>query len=193
MLVTAASVGALVAYTGSYLVAAGQTIEVRSNNTSGVNNASSTLFIERVSGASAITAAETVATRSNDSSTSLSGAFTTIVWTNKNYDTHNAFSAGVFTVPVSGKYLVNCLFSVAGTFTAGQNADIVLQKNGSNVSEFIGRVSGSQTAVQLVINDIIECVAGDTLRIQVAASVGASPTVNTSTTQNVLAIAKIGI
>jgi hypothetical protein len=39
MLVTAASVTALVAYTGSYLVAAGQTIEVRSNNTSGVNNA----------------------------------------------------------------------------------------------------------------------------------------------------------
>jgi hypothetical protein len=191
VLITAASVGAQVAYTGSVKVNAGDLIDLRSNATSGTNNGNSTMYIERLSGPASVGATESVGARYFNSSTSISGTPATIVWTTKDYDTHNAMSSGVYTIPVSGRYQVNAVLSIAATFSLNQNIDITIQKNGVTVSEFVARSGGAMTAINGACPDVINCLAGDTIRVQVSTA-ASSPSINSSNTQNFFSIAKVG-
>jgi hypothetical protein len=129
--------------------------------------------------------------RSYASATSISGSLATVVWTTSDYDSHNGMSSGVYTVPVSGKYQVNSGCLVNATFVAGNSNIIEVQKNSSVVSRSTVNAGGVQTSVKLLVSDVISCVKGDTIRIQVS-SAATTPTIASSNFDNFISIAKVG-
>lgn len=86
-----------------------------------------------------------------------------IAWTTTSFDTHNGFSAGVYTVPVSGIY--DCNLIVA--HTGGASSNHFLNKNGVSVGRIVANGSGVLTAGGFPV----QCVAGDTLSIVSGSSV----------------------
>lgn len=147
--------------------------------------------VERVSGPAVVAATESVNARYFASATALSGSLATIVWTTKDYDTHNAMSSGVFTIPVSGKYYVGAALAVAGTLILNNTSVIEIQKNSVAVSNLTRYAGGAITNDGIDIEDMISCVAGDTIRIQVSNS-GTTPTIVSSNTRNFFSIFRVG-
>lgn len=156
--------------------------------------AGGSISINRLSGPAVIAATESV----NMSYTSPSGTLTSsnnlCTFGTKEFDSHNAYSSGIYTVPVSGKYRVSFMAMIG---TTGDAASTYLQgsifKNGSaykttlvrgNVSSLDQYVSGSFT---------VSCLAGDTLGLYLNTNFS-SPTFSTPVsglTSN-LAIERIG-
>lgn len=183
--------------TGLVNAVAGDTLELYVNaavaGSIPAGNTNAWVAFERLTGPATIAATDTVAARYYNSATSISGSAATVSWTTKDFDTHNAMSSGTFTVPVSGKYQVNSCLSIAGTYSLNQSADLVIQKNGTTVSEFVGRsgAASGQTAMNCSCSDVISCLAGDTIRVQVSSS-ATSPSVNSSNAQNFFSIVRVG-
>lgn len=149
------------------------------------------ISIYRLSGPAAIAVTDSVNARYYASSTSLSGSLATIVWTTKDYDTHNAMSSGVYTVPVSGAYHVNTNVQVTGTIALNNQLDAQIQKNGTAVSEFQTYAGGAMTAQNAQLSDIIKCVAGDTIRLQILSS-ATLPAITASNTKVFFSISRVG-
>lgn len=178
---------------------AGDTIFIAANNTqtpavAGTGTTISNvnyISIHRLSGPSVIAATESVNARYFASSTALSGSLATIVYSSKDFDSHGAYSAGTFTVPVSGKYQVIAAIALASvTVTVGNSTDIQIQKNGTAISE-VTYSDAASSSPQPFISDIINCLAGDTLRVQVSSST-TSPSITASNSRNYLSIARVG-
>lgn len=125
------------------------------------------------------------------STTTITSSLATITYATKDYDSNNAYSAGTFTIPVAGKYQVNANIALAATYAAGNAAIIAILKNGSIVSQYQRNASVTEGSVPLMISDIINCAASDTITIQ-ASSVGTSPSVVSSNSRNYFSIAFIG-
>ena len=89
------------------------------------------LSIQRISGPSQIAASESVNARYYSSSTSITGSAGTITYSTKDYDSHNAYSSGTYTIPVSGKYEICASLQIAGTFALNNSAEIRIFKNGT--------------------------------------------------------------
>lgn len=177
-LVTAASVGALVAYSGSVKVNAGDLIDLRSNATSGTNNASSTLFIERTGGPAVVAATETVAAAYGSSqTTTMANSNTVINYDTKVYDTHNAVTTGsswVFTVPISGKYHVSAQWA-SDTFTVEESTIITLYQNGVSTyrNAFARPAMATARRIYPALSVTVTAKAGDTLQIRGQSNSGA--------------------
>jgi hypothetical protein len=146
----------------------------------------------RISGPSAIGATETIAARYYASATAVTGSLATVSWTTKDFDTHSAMSAGTFTVPATGKYQVNTALALAGTYALNTNVTFQIQKNGTAVSTFSFYAAAAITAVDPVISDIISCVAGDTIRVQVSSG-ATTPTIVSSNDRNWFSISRLGL
>lgn len=118
------------------------------------------------------------------SATSISGSLATVVWATSVFDTSSAMSSGVFTVPagMGGKYQVNANIQVTGTIALNSVLDMVLQQNNSTVSEFQEYAGGAMTAQNGQISDLLNCSAGDTIRIQVSSSATLPAITNSSKT-----------
>lgn len=168
---------------------AGDIIDLRPGGT--VDATDMTLNFERMSGPAVVAATESVNARYYASATSISGSLATIVWTTKDFDSHNAMSSGVYTIPVSGKYQCNSNVQTAGTIALNSTVDVQLQKNGAAVSEFQTYAGGAMTAQNGQISDIISCNAGDTVRIQLSSS-ATLPTIAASNTKVFFSIARVG-
>lgn len=125
------------------------------------------------------------------SATTISGSLATITYSTKDYDTNAAYSSGIYTIPSSGKYHINASLYADATFATATTSKIQIQKNTVAVSEGNTNGANSSIASQAVfVSDIINCVAGDAIRIQMSTT-ATSPTVNASTTANYFSIAKI--
>ncbi len=174
---------------------AGDTIQAyfsASQNTTLLNVAIwNSLNIERVSGPAVVAATEDVNARYYASATAVTGSLATVVWTTKDYDSHLGMASGVYTVPVSGKYQVNTALALSGTFALNNQSNLVIQKNSSTVSELLDYAAGAETADHVLLSDIISCVAGDTLKVQVS-SAATGPGIVSSNTKNFISIARIG-
>lgn len=169
---------------------AGDVISVRSTTGSILNLANFYFSGFRISGPSAIAATESVNARYTNSSTSISGQ-TTVVWTNKDFDSHGAMSSGVYTIQSPGKYQVNSQLFVTATYTAGNALDLIIQKNSTDYSRSRITAPTVSGGIQVWVSDIVNCVAGDTIRIQVSTA-GATPSIVSSTVANYVSIARVG-
>lgn len=182
---------------GTVLCVAGDVLYplVSSSGTSPtVSSSASTNFfqVERLTGPSQIAASETVSARYFASATSLSGSLVTIVWTTKDFDSHGAMSSGVFTCPVAGKYHVAAALALTGTFVLNNTTVIEIQKNGTAKSNLTRYIAAAVTNDGVDIEDTIDCLAGDTLRIQVSNS-GTTPSIVSSNTRNFISIFRVGM
>lgn len=176
---------------------AGDYLEVFYNNDDGTINSSATqrdcfISFKLLTGPAQIASSETVASRHYASSTAITGSLATIVWTTTDYDTHGAVASGVFTCPIAGKYRVTSALALSGTFVLNNTSIMEIQKNGTAVSNVTKYAGGAITNDNISIEDTINCIAGDTLRIQVSNS-GTTPAVVSSNTKNYLSIARVGL
>lgn len=89
------------------------------NGTANLSNVS----FERISGPSTIAASETVAFKGTSANTSVGTTYSTISLTTEEFDTHNAYTSGVFTAPVSGKYRLSAQARAATSVSASTAAN----------------------------------------------------------------------
>ena len=139
----------------------------------------SALHIVRLSGPSAIAASETVAARYTTAAAQFipnTAVATTVNFNTKDYDTHGAVTTGtswIFTVPISGKYLINAAIRYQTLAWNGTNAAFsVLYVNGA-ASVSIGDCPIWNTLTDEVwINGqtTLQLSAGDTIQYRTANS-----------------------
>jgi hypothetical protein len=159
--------------------------------------------IERISGPSVIAATETVAASYlNSGGTTVNVSTVTTIssgWSIKLKDTHNAFSSGIFTVPVSGSYAVSAGFilnSAANTIN-GDISVFCLQSGSASNSVRLGNLIVGASYTGFISaqggTQIFNCIAGDTLAIQAYQSATAGGrTIHTDTTFNRVSIVRVG-
>jgi len=148
-------------------------------------------IINRMCGPSQIAASESVNARYYSSSTTISGSDATIVYSTKDFDSHNAYSSGTYTIPMNGKYSVRAALQISGTYALNQSSSLKIFKSGSIMSDAGTVAGGANTSLYVSINDLISCVAGDTITI-VGLSSATSPSINASTTRNYFSIFRAG-
>lgn len=176
-------------FCGSVLCIAGDIIDVRPGGT--VDATSMALNIELTNGPAQIAASESINARYFASATSISGSLATISWTTKDYDTHNGMSAGTYTVPAPGKYMVTTAVQLSGTFILNNISTTEIQKNGTVVTREAVYAGGAITQMTGFASDVINCVAGDTLRVQVSNS-GTGPAIISSNFANYMTVVRVG-
>lgn len=125
------------------------------------------------------------------SATSISGSLATVVWTTKDFDTASGMVSGVYTIPTTGKYQVNTALAVNGTLALNSALNLQLQKNGTVVSEQNVFSGGIETGFVSDVSDIISCIAGDTVRVQVSTT-ATGPSIVSSNSKNYFSIALVG-
>ncbi len=156
------------------------------------STATDTLFsLNRLSGSTTIAATDSVNARYYASSTSLSGSLATINWTTKDFDSHGQMSSGTYTITIAGKYQVQSAIAVSGTFALNGTVDMQIQKNGTVVSEDNVIAGGAETSMSANCADLINCIAGDTIRVQVSTS-GTGPSIVSSNSKNFFSIVRTG-
>ena len=177
---------------------AGDTLGIYSNTsgaaatfTSGTAPYYNFMSIKRLSGPAVIAATETVAARYYASATTINGSLATVSWTTKDFDTHSAMSAGTFTVPVAGKYQVNTAVATTGTFALNNIVTLEIQKNGTAVARSKEYAGGIVTDLTAAAADIISCVAGDTIRVQLSSG-ATGPSIVSSNFENFISIVRVG-
>lgn len=152
---------------------------------------STIVTITKRTAGSALQLTDSVNARYHASATSISGSLATVVWTTADYDTHAGMASGVYTVPISGKYQVNASLLIAATFAAANTTTLEIQKNGSVYTRSSNNAGGIMGTIKAQVGDIISCVAGDTLRIQVS-SAGTGPSISASNFDNYISLSRVG-
>ncbi len=176
---------------------AGDFIDIRANGSktyiggTQATTAISSIIIKRITGPAAIAATDTVNCRYYASSTVITSSLATVVWTTKDYDSHNAMSSGVYTVPIAGKYQVSSNVGMTGTIALNSLVVIEIQKNSSVYTRNKLYSGGVETQLTGLIDDTINCLAGDTIRIQLS-NTCTSPVIVTSNFENFISITRTG-
>lgn len=136
----------------------------------------------------------TVAARYNGSTSApgTTGSPNTITYANKDFDSHSGYSAGTYTVPVSGKYHVTASLNQSASTTANNQSTILLvSKNGTSVAGAEAAFVGAGSVVSSTVADVVSCAAGDTIVVK-AGNQGTTPsTVNGNTFFNYLSICRM--
>lgn len=165
---------------------------------SGANHSVSTIIVDtaflsghKIQGPQAIAASEAINCRYYNSSTSITSALATIAWSTKDYDSHGSMVSGTYTTNTAGKFNVNAELLFSGTFILNNTSVIEIQKNGSVVSRSTEYAGGAITQFKNWITDDINCLAGDTIRIQ-ASSTGTAVAVVSSNFDNFITIKRVG-
>lgn len=159
----------------------GQVVSLRSNTNITLTNAQGIhrISIAKRSSPQTLAGGEEVAARyTSDSGQAVSNSFATIIYEDRNYDTHNAYNVanGQYTTPMNGKYTVSAKYTTASVpWTAGQNVRIAFYVNGTIVSRF------DQVTIAATLNypcppatDTITLNKGDILTIRAENSTSAS-------------------
>lgn len=177
---------------GSWLLpnlVVGDTISFRSDVSITAVNAEG--YIHLLQSPQQIAASESINARYYASATSVTGSLATVVWTTKDYDSHNSMASGVYTVPAPGKYRVSADLALSGTFVLNNQNIIEIQKNGTAIKNVTKYVAAAVTNDDIHISDEINCSAGDLIRVQVS-SAATGPAIVSSNTKNVFTISRIG-
>lgn len=157
-------------------------------------NAATFLQISKLPGNATVAASESVNVCYTDSSAAAIGtSASTYTYASKQFDSHGAYSSGVYTVPISGKYSVTAsICTTAVTLTTGQILEIDIVQSGSTSRTQLQRTIGNGSSGNYGVNasGTFYCMAGDTLKIQVVASV-ATNALNDSRF-NQLSIVRVG-
>lgn len=171
--------------TKSLFLTAGTVIEIRSaftgTYTSGaysvvVLNNAFFFTLSRVGGPSVVAATESVNMRAHDTSgLTIGTSFANYVFGTKDFDTHNAYNAstGIFTCPVTGKYLVaESVFTTNVTLSTTQfyNTEILLGGSQQSASQITGG-GGTSVIYQSGLTDIVNCTQGGTINVGTRSSV----------------------
>ena len=190
--------------TGSTIVSlnAGDVILLKVRwNTAGVNTY--TLYdgnfsVSRLSGPATIAASESVnlSVQANAGTSLTTATDTLIPFATSIFDSHSAFASGIFTAPVSGKYLVSAalLINSGGGWAAGEEAHIEIYKNNTtNVGRgyYFAQATHS-TYVPLSATSEVSLSAGDTIRIRAYQASGGTLTLTSTAGENYLSITKVG-
>lgn len=176
-------------FTGLVNCIAGDLIDIRPGGT--VDATNMYLNFEMLNGPAQIAASESINARYFASATSISGSLATINWTTKDFDSHTAMSSGTYTIPSAGKYQINSALLVSGTIALNSTLILEIQKNGTVVSRYTEYSGGIETNMKGIISDIISCLAGDTVRLQVSSS-ATGPAIVSSNFDNYFSISKVG-
>ncbi len=180
---------------------AGDTIDIRVQNTrtAGATLLSTTvgdnhLEIERITGPSAIAATDTVAAAYTDTAGSVIATTTgKYAYATKVFDTHSAYgNSGIYTIPISGKYLINGILSTASvSLAAGGFFELAAYQNGTR--KFSNAIVGGtvNTNFWASVQGLLSCTSGDTLAIQTRATTVGTTAVNTAGV-NYFSINRIG-
>jgi hypothetical protein len=200
---TSCNVGSVVTTawaTGTVIIQcnAGDTLDIRPGTSVTLfNTGENRIYIQRLSGPAVITATESVnACYTNSAAgTTIAVSAATIPYTNKVFDSHSAYntSTGIYTVPVSGKYLVTASFLTATvTLSTTQFIEVSLVQTGSVSRSQRTRTLGNGASNTYAINYVAEfnCLAGDTLYIQADSSV--ATTMYTDATFNEITFTRVG-
>lgn len=176
----------------------GDTFSLRCNTSLTLsNNSDHTITINKLASPQTLLETETVAARytSNSGQSINTASNTTVVYEDLDYDTHNGMntSTGIYTIPVSGKYLIKGTITW-GSYAAATTKSSILKININSTSqstvwtEF--QASSSLTYTQEVV-DIINLVKGDTVEMEVYQDTGVTETLETTGVYNVFSIARI--
>lgn len=135
----------------------------------------SSLSINRLSGPSVIAVTESVnGTYTDTAGNSIGTSLATYTYATKVKDSHNAYSGGTLTIPVSGQYRFFAGFRSAGvTLTTSQSCQSTLLLNGATViADDLRNGNGGTTQVyQPGCMNSYPCKAGDTVVVQLVSSV----------------------
>jgi len=130
---------------------------------------SSSAYALRADTATVAMSLSSVAARYTSSTTSFGGTPVVIVNPTKDFDTHNAYNSGtgVFTCPVSGKYLVaTTIYQNAQIQSTSESRHVNVRKNGSVHSLLqVDRGNGLNSVYVGGGSCVINCIAGDTIDI----------------------------
>jgi hypothetical protein len=85
--------------------------------------------------------------------------------TSPNFDTHGKFSSGTFTVPVSGKYKISPVITLAGTNVLANIYQVRIHKNGSLLTFAGDQTPAAGTRFSVGSPNTLDFVAGDTIDI----------------------------
>lgn len=109
----------------------------------------------------------------------------TVPFATADYDTHGAFATDTYTCPLPGKYVVKAGVTIASgaTWAANDYIQIEVLKNGTGATGsipfyFFGTATGTFGPT---VNATVNCVAGDTLKINVFPSKAAASNVTLNT------------
>ena len=135
------------------------------------------IAISKISSPQTLAGSETVAVRAVQSSGQSfpNVGIIDVTWdATKTYDTHNALNTttGVFTAPATGRYRVYAKFkTVSVPWTVGAEFAVIVNKNGVNrSSEAVVIQAAASVETHPKVQDTVDMVKGDTLKIQAAQS-----------------------
>ncbi len=184
---------------GSVLVQlnAGDFVDIRPDGSVTVDGGAAPYFtsvsISRLSGPAVVAATESVNGLYTDTTgSSIGTSYGTYTFATKVRDTHNAYSSGTLTIPVSGMYHFDTTMVTASVvYTAGQAFLISIQRNGSIIA--FGQVLADAAITdpeQASASVYYPCSAGDTIVVKVLSSV--ATTGNTTAGYNNFSWARVG-
>jgi hypothetical protein len=172
---------------GSVYLEKGQQLSFRSNVGATLNNVTTDhhIHIQKLNSGKTALETETVAARYTSDSGQTVTAGSPIIYEDIDYDTHNAYniSTGVYTVPVSGKYLVKGQMrgSTSNSYTIG------IDINGTTLVRMGKSDAGDNQTAQVIA--IVDVSKGDTIEITNAG--GSSETLGASALDTAMDIARL--
>jgi len=176
---------------------AGDILDIRPDGTFNAA-ATSRVYIEKLQGPAQIAASESVSALYTGAppTGTLSAAFNTVTFGTKVKDSHNAYSAGVYTVPVSGVYsIVVATAQTSTSSTAGSIGVSAAAKNGYTVYQ--GRQVYYNTAASQFVYPImavhgVPLLAGDTITPQTWTDNSGTKSFSADAALNYFSIVKTG-
>jgi hypothetical protein len=188
--------------TGSCLVdcVAGDTLKIQGWQNSAATLAyqstdnGTQLNIERLSGPSVIAASESVSALyiASPPTGTLTNAYNTTTFGTKVKDTHNAYSSGTYTVPVSGCYSISAETRQLATYSLGKFAVIAVYVDGVEKANGALEAAGANTILYPAVNvHSLPLLAGQLVTIK-CYNDATTPTFGAAPTQNYFSIVRTG-
>lgn len=186
---------------------AGQVVRVRAESSLGdtytVLNNTGYSYLQwcMIQGPAQIAASEEVnAKRFSSSTAAVYNSATTVAWTNSDYDSHNGFgTSSVYTVKTPGKYQVTARVNLASVSasTVERIMYVLIRQNGTvkAYSPVDRAYSTTGREYSQLVMTTLNCIAGDTIDIQVFQNLVTSTNVNNNgggMADNFVTIERIG-